>query len=168
MTERQEYFAAYPRELAAGGQDSDRRYRRALRYFAVPCKIAEENTLPIMWQLYDDGISVLEGTPNDLVDPVAPEDLRPVYRPMPDGGLVVPTGAVFVRFEDGIAADSRRQMLAESGYEIASIPIYAPHCAWLRPDDGAVSSGLNRVAGLMALADVAFVEPEMLGERAQR
>lgn len=168
MTEGREYFATYPLHLAAGSQDVERRYRREPGFFAIHCKIAEKNFLPIMWRLCGEDICVLEGCPGDLADPFAPEDVRPIYRSVPDGGMAVPTGAVFVRFEDGIAAESRRQALAESGYEIASIPLYAPHSAWVRPNDGTVSSGLSQIAGLMALADVVFVEPEMLGERAAR
>lgn len=168
MRDPRDDFQAYPRELKASTADSDQVCRREELYFAVQELLEEQNDLFVEWRSSGDRITVFRGHP-DKLDP-APDRrrLRPVYRLLPDGPLLVPTGLVFVRFKEGVPAEDRRRQIAEAGFAVDSIPPYAPHGAWLKPADGEVSSALSGIGALEALPDMVNVEPQLLGPRAQR
>ena len=168
MTERRDNFHAYPLVVEAGGSRATLSYSREKLYFAVQGKIAENINLPVKWKSREDAITVFEGEPWNLETAIAPERLRPVYRLLPDGPMVIPTGMVFARFEESLKAEERSSQLAEAGYEIDTVPAYAPHCAWLKPADGQVSSGLARIATLRKVPGIVNVEPQMLGPSAKR
>jgi hypothetical protein len=94
-------------------------------------------------------------------------EVGPVYV-SPDGVLVVPTGLVFVRFEDGSSAEARRADLDRAGFEIVQVPGYAPHAAWVRARRGGIAASLAELDVLTALPGVRHVEPQMLSERVAR
>jgi hypothetical protein len=94
--------------------------------------------------------------------------MTPVYRLEPDGPLAVPTGKVFVRFKEGVEAETRRAEIEGAGYEIIQTPPYAPSSAWVRSAGGDIARSLSDIEALEKLADVENVEPQMLVERAQR
>jgi hypothetical protein len=85
-----------------------------------------------------------------------------VYRLGEKGSLAVATGAVFVRFREGIRPEERADALAEAGFGVEQTPPYAPHCAWLRPHSGRVGDALTGLEKLRAVPDVEHVEPQML------
>ncbi|MFC7328689.1 hypothetical protein [Marinactinospora rubrisoli] len=94
--------------------------------------------------------------------------LGPVYRRVPGGDLVVPTGRVLVRYSEGDRAERHRGELERTGYRMDRILGYAPHAAWVRAADGGIAAALRRTAAIAALPGVRHVEPELLGERQAR
>lgn len=168
MIKRHDSVQDYPLEIRSGNLSSILTHRREELYFALRGLPAAQTTLRVVWTLPDEGIAVIEGDPQELAATVAGQQVRPVYRRQPNGPVEVPTGLVFARFEEGVKAEERRAHLADAGYDIESIPSYAPHCAWLRASDGQLSSALLSIPALLALPDMANVEPQMLSPRPKR
>lgn len=107
------------------------------------------------------------------IDAVGPREVRegmfgPVYRQMPGGEFAVPTGRVFVRFDERDSATRHEKELGAAGYRIEQVPSYAPHAAWLRPASGSVADALRRLGGVEKLASVEHVEPQLLTTPAVR
>jgi hypothetical protein len=92
-------------------------------------------------------------------------DTLPVYSAGQQGPLAVPTGRVFVRFTEGIRAETRREDLMALGFTLESVPSYAPNAAWLALADGTPADALERLEAVAALPDVAHVEPQLVIER---
>ncbi|NMO50808.1 hypothetical protein HH310_06330 [Actinoplanes sp. TBRC 11911] len=117
-------------------------------------------------RLAEDLVAV-HGDAEPVVVPVAAAAgrLGPVYRRVPGGDPVVPTGRVLVRF----AGDAdRATILRAAGYEVAGTLGYAPDAVWARASDGGVLGALSHLDELAAAKDVVHAEPELLGERAWR
>lgn len=95
-------------------------------------------------------------------------DQGPVYRRVPGGDIVVPTGLVFVRFGEHDAAEDHRDDLSGAGYALEQVPGYAPHAAWVRAASGSIADALRNVGRLSGLSGVVSVEPQMIGERSRR
>lgn len=93
---------------------------------------------------------------------------RPVYRRVPGGGVVVPTGRVLVRFSEGDLAASHEDALRSAGYEVDQVLAYATHTAWVRAAAGGVSASLQGLGRLTEVPGVVAVEPQMIGQSAQR
>jgi hypothetical protein len=91
----------------------------------------------------------------------APDNSSPSGRGAP-APLAVPTGAVFIRFKEGVSAESHRAAIEQSGYTITNIPPYAPHATWVEATNGGIAAALNGVSKLAELPDVENVEPQML------
>lgn len=104
--------------------------------------------------------SVMRGAPG-------PGDVA-IYREPASGALGVPTGRVFLRLADGIAARQREAAIARAGYRIAALLDYAPNAAWLEAEDGDVATALGRLDRLAAIDGVVGVEPQLLAPRALR
>jgi hypothetical protein len=77
----------------------------------------------------------------------------------------VPTGQIYIRFAEGVAADSRRREIERAGYEIVKTTQYTPHTAWLKSTSGDIAQALSNIHALEGLADVENVEPQMLTAR---
>jgi len=92
----------------------------------------------------------------------SPRELGPVYRRMPGGEPVVPTGRVLVRFDD--SAD-RTAVLASAGYRLSETLGYAPEAVWARAVEGGVVGALSGLDHLAASAGVVAAEPELISER---
>ena len=168
MTELRDHFHAYPQKLKVSTLRPDQSCDRDPLYVAAVGKPTGRIDLPVAWESSADGITVYEGDASET-EGAAPElELRPVYRLPPKGPPLVPTGLVFVRFEDGVAVEGRRRDIADAGYDIVSVPPYAPHSAWLKASDGTVSSALSGTGALEELADMVNVEPQLLGPRVPR
>jgi hypothetical protein len=150
----------FPPEVPAGAAHEGGRYRLQDGYYAVHGGGPASGAVAL---LEGGRIAVFRG------EPVAtdPETLGPVYA-APDGPLVVPTGRVFVRFREGVAAAQRRDELDRAGYELLDVPRYAPHTAWVRARAGGIGASLRGIGELQRLPDVDNVEPQMLLERAKR
>jgi hypothetical protein len=94
-------------------------------------------------------------------------DLAPAtYEIEGSGVLATATGAVWVRFEDGVNAAERSESFARAGYRIERVPAYAPNAVLVRGED--VGAGLENLARLREIPGVVHVEPEMLMERTFR
>jgi|tagenome__1003787_1003787.scaffolds.fasta_scaffold19856657_1 hypothetical protein len=114
-------------------------------------------------------VASLEGDAITVVDaPSAAQHVGPVYRAGPGGPIAVPTGRVFVRFQEGTDAASRAGELAAAGFSIESVPSYAPHAAWVRPGSESVADALVDLDRLRALPGVENVEPQLVSEAARR
>jgi hypothetical protein len=87
---------------------------------------------------------------------------------LPSGRLGVPTGRVFVRFQDDVAAETRSDELKRAGYRIATAPAYAPNAAWLEAEDGEAATALRNIGRLETISGVVNVEPQLLAPRAAR
>lgn len=133
-----------PTELAAGTHNPAVRYRIAPELVAVRNSGGTTSAVPA-------------GPPGG-----------PVYRRVPGGEPVVPTGRVLVRFSPDQQAEARGADLATVGYEIDEVLSYAPSAAWVRSADGDVAGALASLDRLAALPDVENVEPQMIGTSAPR
>jgi hypothetical protein len=72
-----------------------------------------------------------------------------------------PTGRVFVRFAEGTDAAAQAKTLARAGFELESVPSYAPHAAWVRPTTGTFED-------LLLLPGVEHAERQVIAEAARR
>ena len=107
---------------------------------------------------------------DDLVATHADRTQAPpaVYRTVPGGSLAVPTGRVFVQFGAATDAAAQRDLLADAGFVLESVPVYAPHAAWVTPANGQVEDALRGLERLRDLPRVESVEPELVAKSARR
>lgn len=94
--------------------------------------------------------------------------MGPVYRRVPGGDIIVPTGRVLVRFGEHDSAENHRPEIEGAGYLLDQVPSYAPHAAWLRAPNGSITDALRNLEQLSRLTGVVSVEPQMIGERSKR
>jgi hypothetical protein len=92
----------------------------------------------------------------------------PVYRRIPGGEMVVPTGRVLVRFNEGDAAADHQDDLRTIGYVVEQVLPYATHTAWVRAATGGVAAALRDLDRLGDVRGVVAVEPQMIGQRSKR
>jgi hypothetical protein len=168
---RADLFNDYPQQIQVG--ESQRvTYIQKLGYYAVHYAPSDSAPSGAMLVFGEDGIAVFHDDParTDHQDCTMLEDtaVTPVYALQSSGQMAVPTGLVFIRFAETVAAEAQRQAIAQAGYEIAQIPSYAPHAAWLRARSGKMADALTGLSRLAAIATVENVEPQMLMPRQQR
>lgn len=89
-----------------------------------------------------------------------------VYRETGSQDFAIPTGRVFMRFAEGIAAADRKPDIERAGYRIAALLDYAANAAWVEPTDGDIAAALHGLDRLAAIAGVDHVEPQLLSPRA--
>jgi hypothetical protein len=156
-----------PRALVVGGGARDANYELDAGLVAAhgAQPTAEDDASPPPISALEGGsITVWRATE-------APADgrrLGPVYRASPGGALAIPTGRVFVRFRDGEHAAGYRDVLSAAGYELESVPAYAPQAAWLRPRSRRITDALADLGRLRDLSGVEHVEPQLIREPARR
>lgn len=155
----------YPRDLGGGSQAAPQ-FTRCDDVYAVHLGEGEAVPPGSLLTLNDGKIAVRRRGEREL--PAQGGLVTPVYSRGADGPLAVPTGQVFVRFREGVPAESRSGDLREAGYEIVRSPHYAPQTAWVRSHDGSPAQALANMERLQSLPDLEHVEPEMLMERASR
>ena len=88
----------------------------------------------------------------------------PVYGADPDGAIAVPTGRIFVRFEEGSMAADRAGEIEAAGFAVDEVVSYAPHAAWVVPSSGSIADALANVEALEDVSGVVNVEPQLLRE----
>jgi hypothetical protein len=167
-------FAAAPRELRASTDRPELCYERDPDLVAVHG--GGSDTLPRAQRLDAQTLVVpAEAAPGPTVDgptvdgaTVDGTRLGPVYRRTEGGGLVVPTGAVLVRFAEGDPADGHLDELREVGYELLEVLSYAPHAGRVRALEGGIVEALRGLGRLEALPGIEHVEPQVLSERRPR
>jgi hypothetical protein len=163
-----DYFSKYPRQIRANMASSAPLYVRKAGHYAVHQR-PPELPAPEAALLLDDGaIAVFQGEPDEAAEASQAGGLSPVYGLQPSDLPAVPTGRIFVRFAEGVKAESRRQEIDRAGYELVESLSYAPHAAWLRARSGDIADALAGISQLEQLPDVENVEPQMLQERVQR
>jgi hypothetical protein len=103
--------------------------------------------------------------PREAVEAV-PKNARiatsPVYRLGEGGPIAVPTGLVFVRLQEALPIDTRRDQLQRAGFQLIEPAPKAPHAGWVQATDGGIAAALSSLKKLAALAEVVHVEPQML------
>ena len=168
MSSKKDYFSKYPRQIRANMASSAPLYVLKSDQYAVHQR-SPDLPAPDAALLLDDGaIAVFQGEPDEATEASQAGDLSPVYGLQPGGVPAVPTGRVFVRFAEGVKAESRRQEIGRAGYELVESPVYAPQAAWLRARSGETADALAGIPKLEQLPDVENVEPQMLMERTRR
>ncbi|MBI4525627.1 MAG: hypothetical protein HY695_17655 [Deltaproteobacteria bacterium] len=160
-------FCQYPERVSTGPALPISVYVCLPGYYAVHNRPAAAPASGAIFLLNDGAIAVFQGEP-DTESSSAAGSLSPVYRLHPGGPLAVPTGLVLVRFAAGVVAETRREQLAQAGYENVESLVYAPQAVWTRARSGDIAAALNGIPALQALADIENVEPQMLMQRVRR
>lgn len=138
-------------------------YTRAEGYHAIKnAPRAQERSAVLVIKDDDSSYLILKGEPKTLSDSVSA-----VYQGNGDM-LVVPTGRVFVRLDEGASAQAYAQAFRKLGFVITQLLPYAPHAAWLEREDGDAAAALRNVGALEKLPQVCNVEPQLLAARALR
>jgi hypothetical protein len=150
----------FPPDVAHSTDRPDVRYRIHPDYFALP-ETARFSGKPIS---QFDGYRVYRSV--DV--PNAPAEARPVYQTAPGGSMLIPTGAVFVRFREGDSVNSRTQEIAGTGFRVTDVLPYAQNAAWLEPASGSPRDALRLLEKLASLSGVENVAPQFVTERRQR
>jgi hypothetical protein len=145
-----------PVELASGSGATRMQYRQKPGYYAIHHWDDDAGTDSPVLRLDDAAIFFGEESSS------AGQKSGPVYEAQPDGTPAVPTGRVFVRFEDSVRAESRESAVRKAGYRLVQVPAWAPHTAWVEALTGDVADSLCNLGKLQQLRDVENVEPEML------
>jgi hypothetical protein len=105
----------------------------------------------------------------ELADEVGADPAAgPVYRRVPSGEVVVPTGRVLVSFAEDDSAAKHEEDLQAAGYVVDQVLSYAPHAAWVRAATGDVTTALRSLDALAKVAGVVAVEPQMIGSSSKR
>ncbi len=154
----------YPTRLRASTEHPEVVYTRAEGYHAIKnAPRAQERSAVLTIKDDNDGSYViLKGEPQAFG-----EEVSAVYQG--NGGmLVVPTGRVFVRLDEGASAQAYAQAFRKLGFVITQLLPYAPHAAWLEREDGDAAAALRNVGALEKLPQVCNVEPQLLAARALR
>ena len=168
MSSEKDYFSKYPQQIRANMTPSAPLYVRKPGYYALHHRSPDTPAPGAVLLLEDGAIAVFRGEPDEADMTVQNGALSAVYGLQPGGLLAVPTGRVFVRFAEGVKAESRRQEINRAGYELVESVPYAPHAAWLRSRSGDIAAALAGIPKLEQLADVENVEPQMLMESVPR
>ncbi|MEH2215665.1 MAG: hypothetical protein V7K72_00755 [Nostoc sp.] len=167
-----DYFSDYPKQIRVGSNaygglrlHTTGSYTRKSGYYAIHYNNQPQTVAPgAILQLNDGAIAVFSGEPN----PSEHNTLTPIYTVQPNGSLAVPTGLVFIRFAEGVDAESQRELINRAGYEITQSLNYAPHTAWLRARSGNIADAIAGIPLLEAIPKVENIEPQMLMERGLR
>jgi hypothetical protein len=164
----QKRLEEFPEWLYAGTEHHELRYVRTSEYYALRPWQPDSQKQPPVTVFADESLAVFKGAAGQSDDSSKPASLIAVYAPEPGGGLAVPTGRVFVRFAEQVAASSQKIAIERAGYVILETMDYAPNAAWVGAASGDVAESLKELPALEKLPLVENVEPQMLRERAKR
>ena len=168
MTEKIHLFSAFPERIRASSKRPDLLYYRVPEHYAIQGPLPAQLVQSILLHFSGQSIAVCGGAPDLQLMQNKSVSITPVYALEPNGPLAVPTGLVFVRFKEGINAETQDQALASAGYTITDIPPYATHTAWVRHQSEDIAAALTHLSSLETLSDVVNVEPQMLTKAARR
>lgn len=153
----------FPPRLHASTTHREVIYTRSKAHYAIHQASEAQAKRAVMKLEADDGtIAVLAAKPN------AAEGKTSAVYESEGGALLVPTGQVFIRFEEGTPVEERRAAIEKIGYVIVQPLPYAPHAAWLRHKDDDVAAALSNIGALERLPGVENVEPQFISTRALR
>jgi hypothetical protein len=168
MNSTKDYFSKYPPHIRANTTSSAPLYVLKPGYYAVQQRPPDLPAPDAVLLLDDGAIAVFQGEPGEAAEAAQAGGLSPVYALQPSGLSAIPTGRVFIRFAEGVKAESRRPEIDQAGYELIESLAYAPQAAWLRAQSGDIADALAGIPQLEQLPDVENVEPQMLKESARR
>jgi hypothetical protein len=153
----EDFYSKYPNRVGAGTQRSGSAFSLKRGYYALH----HPDDTQAGELVFDDGtIAVVRGEPSQTRG--VQSSIGPVYELGPGGSLAVPTGAVFIRFHDGVDATSRKQDIERAGYSVEESLQYASNAAWLKANSGSIADSLTGLSRLADLPDVENVEPQMV------
>jgi hypothetical protein len=155
-----DYFAKYPQQMRVSSERATLLYCRQPGYYGIHYEHPDPVVPDAILQLNEGAIAVFQGEPDEGMTALG--SLSPIYALQSEGSLAVPTGLVFIRFQERVEVKSRSSAIQQAGYAIAQTPSYAPHAAWLRARSGKILDGLVGIPQLEAIPDVENVEPQML------
>ncbi len=144
------------------------RYLLANDYIATPKSTAEMAQLQIEYCFEDEDICVCSAGPGSDIENLGTGEIAPVYRIGERGSLAVPTGRVFVRFEERTTLVSHLQEIERAGFVIQQVLSYAPQAGWLQPQSGRITDALQDFPKLTRLPGIQTVEPQLLMQRELR
>jgi hypothetical protein len=161
-------LAAFPTEFIASTQHKDIHYYRQTHLFAVHGSVPRALQAQVSQVLGDGEVSLCRGETPRAPEPDLLSKLSPVYSLGPGSPPAVPTGRVFIRFTEHVAAQDRQDDLIRLGYRIARITPYTRHTAWLGSVSGTIVEALAGLSDLEQIPDVVNVEPEILKPMARK
>ncbi len=156
------------REFSVATSPGPTRYLLAEEYIATPKSTAVAAQLEIDYCFEDEDICVCRAEPGSDIENLDTGGFGPVYRIGQGGPLAVPTGRVFVRFEERTTLVSRRPEIERAGFVIQQALSYAPQAGWLCPQSGRIADALQHFPKLTQLAGILAVEPQLLMQRELR
>lgn len=162
-------FSRYPEQITVSSQPGSASYKQRPGYYALQLADPEEAAIEgAVTVLRDEkgAIALFKGSPPVPMRRDRGKSPLPVYG---DGNMaVVPTGEVFIRFQEGIDARDRAADIEAIGYSITKVLDFAPQGAWIHAISGETAESLQRIAHLEGLAGIENVEPQLLMERQLR
>jgi hypothetical protein len=151
----------FPAHVAHSTKQPAVRYSINAAYFALP----EAESANVGKPVHEvEGYRIYRSTDVKTVPPSA----LPVYETSAGGSLLVPTGAVFVRFTESEQARARTKDIQQAGYRISEIPPYAPNAAWVRAASGSLGDAMVKLDKLASLSGVENVAPQFVTQRRPR
>jgi len=152
----------------ASTRHKDAHYYRQSELFAVHGPVPRTLQAQVSQILGDGEVSLCRGKAPAAPSPDTLSRLSPVYSVGPGSPPAVPTGRIFIRFTEQLAAQDRQDDLARLGYRIARVNPYAAHTAWLESVSGTIAEALVGLSDLAQLPDVVVVEAEMFKPMARK
>jgi hypothetical protein len=152
--------ANFPEEITVSTDGGTVRYERVDDCYATR---GAPPGASVLATLEDDQLKVCRGNIEDTTSVGTA-----VYRLGKSGPLAVPTGRVFVRFEESTALDSHRHEIERAGFQIESPLSWAPQAGWVRPVSRTVHEALLSFHHLEQIPGVERVEPQMLSPVSHR
>ncbi len=161
-------FSRYPEQITASSQPGAAIYEQRSGYYAIRLPDPEAEIEGAVTVIRDEkgAIALFKGAPTVSRQRNGGESPLPVYG---DGDIaVVPTGEVFIRFEEGVDARDRAANIEAAGYSITKVLDFAPQGAWVHAISGEIADSLQRLAQLEGLVGIENIEPQLLMERQLR
>ncbi len=161
-------FSRYPDQITASSQPDAATYEQRSGYYAIRLTDPEAEPVGAVTVIRDEkgAIALFKGAPTVSRQRNGGESPLPVYG---DGSIaVVPTGEVFIRFQDGVDARDRAADIEAAGYAITKVLDFAPQGAWIHAISGEIADSLQRLAQLEGLVGLENIEPQLLMERQLR
>ncbi len=157
--EIEKYSQHFPASIPVGS-DADH-YRLSTRHCATAV-----DALAIR----DEEIAFIDGNLGYVLATIESiDDLTqayPVYEKDADPGVA--TGNLSIRLPSSVKVQSIENTLSDLGYRITRIPGYAPHSAWLAPDNGDAAASLNGIGLLLEQIQPDHLEAQLLRIRSNR
>lgn len=161
-------FSRYPEQITASSQPGAATYEQRSGYYAIRLADPEAEPGGAVSVIRDEtgAIALFKGAAPVTLQRHGGERPLPVYG---DGNIaVVPTGEVFIRFQEGVDAGDRVADIEAAGYAITKVLDFAPQGAWIHAISGEIADSLQNLAQLEGLAGIENIEPQLLIERQLR
>lgn len=159
---RESQQTSFPHEIVISSEDGVVMYTQLPGHFAIHGSLPDALGPSQITELDQEAISICRGNWPclDQLDPGT--TVTPVYAPGGTSAPFVPTGLVFIRFNNAIMANHRREAIERAGYTISRLLPYAPHTAWLEARSGKINDALAQLDSLTFLDGVEAVAPQLL------